>query len=395
MNRIQNIFELARIIAKRIISKMGASEEERLKSWEQEATRNRELIERISSRQNFEARNEVYESVDTDKAWQELSKKTHKSNKPFPVFYQYAAAVAVIILMIGGGLMFFYIDDKEEDLINEIHTASIQPGTKNAVIMLDNGESFNLENGSIESLVEKDGSVISNQKGELNYSNLADNDKDRDLRNTLFVPRGGEYNLVLSDGSRIYLNSMSELVYPVVFNEDIREVSLKGEAYFEVAKDSRRPFYVNVNGMRIRVLGTSFNVKAYDDEANIYTTLVEGKVQINAEGSEKDWFLSPNHQAVLSKSDRTVEMNKVDVQKFVEWRSGMYCFANQPIENIIQELSRWYDFEYSFASEDLKKIRFEGGLNKYDDIRPILEIMHSTGKLNYKIEGKKIIFTRE
>ena len=397
--KIQRIIELARLIAMNISNQISMKEKEDLDSWRNESGRNEQLYNRIVNWDNFEKRNQSWESFDADRAWAKFSKQQKKKHlKLYPKqMLRYAAAVLIPLVL--GGVLFYYLSNEQKNVDNRHNTsetvASITPGTPNAVIILDNGESIDLENEEINQLVEKDGSVITNKNGLLNYSGVKETEPEDQLKNTLVVPRGGEYTLVLSDGSRVFLNSVSKLVYPVVFSEDKREVTLKGEAYFEIAKDVNKPFIVNVDGVKIEVLGTSFNVKAYEEESNIFTTLVEGKVKLNADENERGCILVPDQQAVVDRNSNNITVKKVDVQQFIGWKNGIYSFADQSVEDIMRTLSRWYDFEYEFTDESLKAIHFEGGVNKYENIYPILDIMQSTEKLKYKVDGNKIIFTKK
>lgn len=393
MKDIQQIIKLAGLIAKSICNQTTAEEKEILNSWKNESSNNKTLFSKITDWDNYKKRNQTYQSFDTEKAWARFSLKMSKthSNKRFLTVFKYAAAVITPLML--GGLLFYYLSNKPAENLQKV--AEISPGTKNAVIILDDGKSINLGELKSDQLIESDGTVLNKKDGTLSYSGNTSGQSKKQLKNTLLVPRGGEYSLILSDGSRVFLNSVSKLTYPVVFNNEKREVSLEGEAYFEIAKDTEHPFIVNVNGMKVEVLGTSFNIKAYSDESEIYTTLVEGKIKLNAGENEKDWILSPDQQAILEKSNSRVEIREVDVLQFVSWKNGVFTFADETLEDILKTLARWYNFEYEFDTESLKSIRFEGGLNKYDDIIPILDIMQSTGKLKYEIEGGKITFLQK
>ncbi len=392
MKKIQDIIKVAGLIAKNISNQINSEEKETLYFWKDRSEKNKKLYDKITDWDNFQERNQTYKQFDTEKAWGKFSQKINKPTYRIRVLsvLKYAAAIAIPLIL--GGIIFYNLN-KQNDNTHEI--ASISPGTQNAIIVLDNGKTINLEDEQLNQLVEKDGSIIRNEKGELSYLNVKSKRAKKQLQNTLIVPRGGEYNLVLSDGSRVFLNSVSKLTYPVVFDNNKREVKLEGEAYFEIVKDKSKPFLVNINGMKIEVLGTSFNVKAYTDDDKIYATLVEGKIKLNTDQNENNWILVPDQQAILKKSSNKVEVREVDVQQFISWKNGMYTFTNQTLEEILKTLSRWYDFEYEFSNESLKSIRFEGGLNKYDDVYPILDIMRSTGKLSYKIDGKKITFIQK
>lgn len=392
MKKIYRITKIAEWIAKSISRQIGPEERERLNSWKNESENNNELFNRINNWDNFQERNLAYKNFDAEKAWTRFDTKINKPTARIRLNSILKYAAVIMLPLLFGGILFYYLSDTDN---TTEQVAQINPGSQSAIIILDNGKSINLEEGQLNQLVEKDGSVIQNKKGEVSYANIKRKRTREQLKNTLVVPRGGEYNLVLSDGTKVYLNSVSKLHYPVTFNGKKREVSLEGEAYFEVERDENRPFFVIINGMRVEVLGTSFNIKAYTDDDKIFTTLVEGSVKVNNGQGNEEWVLAPNEQAILKKEDNSVSIHQVDARQFIGWKNGVYSFTNQSIGEIMKTLSRWYDFEYDFASEELKKITFEGGLNKYDDIHPILDIIQSTGKIKYQIDGKKIIFMQE
>jgi ferric-dicitrate binding protein FerR (iron transport regulator) len=189
---------------------------------------------------------------------------------------------------------------------------------------------------------------------------------------------------------------MSKLVFPVSFSKENREVFLEGEACFKVRKDQSRPFIVNVNGIKIEVLGTTFNVNAYSDQEQIITTLVEGKVKIHLTDSpENEFILNPDDQAVFDLTGRTIQINQVDAVSYMQWVNGIYTFNDQSLGEIMRTLSRWYDFNYWFEQQDIEDITFKGGLNKYERIEPILEIIASTGKVDVTVKGKNIVFSKK
>jgi ferric-dicitrate binding protein FerR (iron transport regulator) len=273
--------------------------------------------------------------------------------------------------------------------------AGILPGTTQAVLILANGENVNLSNDSTIDVIEKDGTVIRKSNKELNYAEQVSKNPQKPLLNTLIVPKGGEYSLVLSDGTRVIVNSMTKLVYPVSFTGDKREITLEGEAYFEVFKDKSKPFIVNIKGLQVEVLGTSFNVKAYPDDKQSFTTLVEGKVKLNSVlQTSVVQILEPDQQAVFDPSTSAIFARKVDARQFIQWTTGKYTFTNQPLDEMMKTLARWYDFNYQFEEASLKNIRFEGGLNKYQSIDPILEIINKTGKVKVSVKGKEVLFSK-
>ncbi len=307
-------------------------------------------------------------------------------------FLRYAAAVLVPFFMILAA--YWYFNEHSRETIDIV--AGIQPGSRNALLVLDNGKTMDLMNDTIKSLVEDDGTIIENSEEELSYSAQIEEKNKKTLYNTLIVPRAGEYRLVLSDGSRVYVNSMSKLIFPVKFIGNTRELSLEGEACFIVKKDSLHPFIVNVNGLKVEVLGTTFNINAYHDDNNIITTLVEGKVKLTDESNPQNQILlHPDEQVVFNSYKRNLNVTKVNAKKYTQWIDGVYTFNNQSLEDIMRTLSRWYDFNYWFEQDEIKDIKFEGGLNKYESIEPILDIIESTGKVEISINGKNILFMKK
>ena len=183
---------------------------------------------------------------------------------------------------------------------------------------------------------------------------------------------GMEYTLTLSDGTQVYLNAESRLKYPVVFRGAERVVELSGEAYFKVSKDALRPFIVEMNGVNVRVLGTSFNVRSYADEGQVVTTLVEGKVKVN------DQDIVPGEQAVYSKNDGSTTVRQVEVEQYVAWQEGTFVFRNERLENIMKTLGRWYGVEFHFLDERAKEIRIGARFGRYDDMQPIIDMIKKT-----------------
>lgn len=200
------------------------------------------------------------------------------------------------------------------------------------------------------------------------------------------IPRGGEYILRLADGTRVWLNSETELEYPVVFTKKQRQVFLKGEAYFEVAPDSLHPFIVKTEQQNLRVLGTSFAIRAYANESVILTTLETGKVNIHSKGQEV--ILTPGEQSCLKDGNLTVA--KVNTTLFTAWHKGIFIFQDQPLENILNTLARWYNIDIFYTNENLKDIHFTGELKRYDRIQDFLCKLEILEKVRFTIKGRTV-----
>ena len=393
MEKINSIFEISELIAREMNGPLSQLEIEQLEKWLNSSELNQQLHKKIIDSGNLAKRNSLYEIVDTEKAWNKVSEVfvTPRKKHLFPLLARYAAAVIIFIFI--GIPVYFYLNEKPQKLAQSI--VEIEPGTHNAVLIMANGESVNLDNIETRNLVEKDGTVIKNINEELSYSKQSLKNPKKTLLNTLIVPKGGEYNLILSDGTRVFVNSMSKLVFPVCFAGSKRELTLEGEAYFEVAKNKSKPFIVTIRGLQVEVLGTSFNIKAYPNDNKSFTTLVEGKVKLKSYyQASKISFLEPDQQAVYDPATTDIVVQKVDAKQVVQWITGKYSFTNQPLDEIMKTLSRWYDFSYQFEDESLKNIKFEGGLNKYESIDPILDIIKKTGKVKVSVKGKEILILK-
>jgi ferric-dicitrate binding protein FerR (iron transport regulator) len=394
MEKINSIIEISELIARDIGGQLSQQEKEHLKKWIGSSEQNRKLYEKIVDGKNLAERNIVYESIDAEKAWKKVSlvfTPQQQRRRIVPILFRYAAAILILVFL--GVTSYWLINEKQQKMVQPI--AGILPGTTQAVLILANGENVNLSNDSTIDVIEKDGTVIRKSNKELNYAEQVSKNPQKPLLNTLIVPKGGEYSLVLSDGTRVIVNSMTKLVYPVSFTGDKREITLEGEAYFEVFKDKSKPFIVNIKGLQVEVLGTSFNVKAYPDDKQSFTTLVEGKVKLNSVlQTSVVQILEPDQQAVFDPSTSAIFARMVDARQFIQWTTGKYTFTNQPLDEMMKTLARWYDFNYQFEEASLKNIRFEGGLNKYQSIDPILEIINKTGKVKVSVKGKEVVFSK-
>lgn len=388
--------EIARLIAMEVSGELTDDEKQVLKSWIEEDSGNEELYARIHNSGNYQARTSEYRDIDSQVTWELLSPKLEEKRKIF--IYKrillYAASIMVPILLIGSAYFYFFRNSPEQPKpVAEVKTMS--PGSTKAVLILDNGKSVVLDSAQNLSIVEKDGTQIEKSGGELNYITSSSRGNERPIYNTINIPRGGEYHLVLSDGTEVYLNAMSSIRYPVKFTGDTREVELHGEAYFEVTKDPKCPFIVKTHEINIQVLGTSFNLNAYDNTEEIVTTLVEGRVKINAGKNDESRVLMPNEQATFHVKGGTTEINKVDVNLYTAWKDGNLIFYNNRLEDIMTTLTRWYAADVLYADASVKDLRFSGNLNRRGDIKQILDIMQSTGRIKIEINQNTILFRKK
>lgn len=293
-------------------------------------------------------------------------------------------AAAVLLLLGLGNLVYYYSQVAGPELLAV--SPEIVPGESKATITLANGEKVELENLARE-LQETDGTLLSSGAGELVYK---ESGADGELiYNTIDIPRGGEFRLVLSDGTKVWLNSDSQLKYPVQFNGDMREVYLKGEAYFEVAHNARKTFIVSTSKGDIRVLGTSFNVRDYRDENKVVTTLEAGQVRYISPGrGEID--LIPGYMLEDGAGSPLIP-RKVNTEEYTGWKDGKYIFDDVSVEEIMTTLARWYDVTVVYENNLVRKLHFTGDLERYATINTILNFMETGGDVRFRIDGKTII----
>lgn len=302
-------------------------------------------------------------------------------------FYRYAIAASVIIVVA----LTIYLngENKESQFVEPvIVNTDIQPGTDRAILTLEDGSHIALEKGKT---FQKQ-NVSSNGKELIYKANPGKEEKI--AHNLLTVPRGGQYHIVLADGTEVWLNSESKLKFPTTFKEGQDRIVelINGEAYFDVSpSDSHNgsKFRVVNTSQEVEVLGTEFNIKAYNDESIIYTTLLEGKVRVT--NSDVMRNLIPDQQSILNIETKDVKIVTVDAASETSWRRGVFSFKGKPLKDVMKVISRWYDVDVVFTNKKLESLKFNGSLNKDRSIERILSLMLSTNIESYEIKGKTII----
>ena len=381
--------KIARLISQRLQGTINDQELEELNEWLKDRPENYQLFLKLIDKKRYQDWGRNYEKSDAGSNWEELYQRIRKEKKKtlYTGFYKYAASV-LFIIFVGIGIYYASNTFRPEA---EVITYN-EPGSSKAILIFDDGESVILDSIGENSYQESDGTKIMKVGDLLSYSKT-DSKKEKLQYNTLQIPQGGEYSLVLSDGSRVYLNSMSTLRYPVQFDNQIREVELTGEAYFEVNRNEDAPFIVKTQKSRIEVLGTRFNVNAYENSGKIITTLVSGKVKVQTESEQPEaMILEPSEQSVFTLESNSLEVRKVNTEFYTSWVTGEFLFYNDRLEDIMVILTRWYKADVSYSQDALKELRFSGNLNRYDDIGQILDIIKATGKVDVEVNNNTILF---
>ncbi len=385
-----------KIVLKKLRNNITSEEEIVFQKWIERTDANRTFYNKLLQLKNEGSGAYKISELDINAAWKSIQDnvKAKQKSKLIPFHrrevLKYAAAVLVGLLTT---TYIFRENLFSSPVVEEVpvivNADAIQVGSDKAVLTLGDGSTVTLEKGK----TFENNNIKST--GEQLVYNAANVNKEEVKPNYLTVPRGGQHAITLSDGTKVWLNSESQLKYPEVFIEgETRKVELVyGEAYFDVTPStafSGSKFVVHNQNQDIEVLGTEFNIKAYKDETNIYTTLVEGQVLVSQEGEKQK--LLPNQQSILDINTSLVTVATVDVYNEVSWKDGVFIFNGKSLKEIMKVLSRWYDMEVVFINKDIEKEEFVGILRKNRDINNVLTSIKGFGTIkNYTISGKNVI----
>jgi len=383
---MKNIFDIS-VIWKKVNHELTEKESDELHDWLEDQPELKDYAEKASS--YFKTGPKIKtKDIDVEKA---------KRKVVFSVFVRPKIQIAfkVVAIFVGIVSIVFFLQQTYIEKFTAKSTVQIEPGKAKATIVLSDGSRHYLDEENPRELTEK-GTIIVNSGNKLDYKtespSLALNLKRLKPRyNTINIPRGGEFFLQLSDGTKVWLNSETTLTYPLQFGDKERKVELIGEACFEVEHNPEKPFRVEIAGQVIEVLGTTFNVNAYADESKTSTTLVEGSVKINIGGGLEDVFLKPGTKCELNKTDQSYLVSEVDIRKVIAWRDGNYMFDDATVEEIMLILSRWYDFNFNFENEHARRLRFNGKLKRTEKFEDILTIIENTNEVKFKVKERNVI----
>ena len=291
------------------------------------------------------------------------------------IYRRWIAAAAVLAFLIAGSTLFL-LKNKEIPVTPIVAKQDVAPGTDKAVLTLANGSTVTLDSAGNQ-VIRQGATVVHQKNGQLQYD--TESNTTAVGYNILTVPRGGQFHVVLPDGSKVWLNAASSLKYPTAFTGNERLVELQGQGYFEVVKNAQQPFIVKVDEMTVKVLGTSFDVMAYKDEKAINTTLIEGAVKVN------DQLLKPGQQASLDNANGCMYLiNDADIQQVIAWKTGFFEFDNAKLADIMRQVSRWYDIDITYNTNTEPKL-FGGRISRNLPLSEILHMLEANGaKFNMK-----------
>ncbi len=384
--------ELIRIAKRVLLGKATPKEKRFLKKYYDHFDKNDLDPERLSDSGQNALENEILEKI-----YSKIDRK--QKRRPFALWNmngtKVAAAVAVIIV---SGLIYFsyHSSSKEGPVValseNNIKNNVITPGGNKAVLTLSNGSQVILDSAHKGMLARQGNSrIVKINNGQLIYNEGKISSKEITPKtikyNTLTIPRGGKYRLTLPDGTKVWLNSASSLTFPTRFVGKERKVTLTGEAYFEVAKDAKRPFRVSAGKTQIDVLGTHFNVNAYTDEPSIKATLLEGSIRVT-NGSAKT-VLHPGQQAVMIRDKTGINVAAVNTKEVLAWKNDYFSFYRTSIYEIMRQISRWYDVDVRF--EDSLNVFLNGNISREVNASEVFKMLELTGELKFVIHGNNVI----
>ena len=370
--------------ANRLLTRREELDDEEVTVWLKEKD-HVELLEEIAAiRQKL---TEGESQINDEDEFRRLEENIYdQKSRRMTLRWSIAASIILLVGLFVGRTINGVRDMHEEQLLTK---SVMQPGTSKAILMMANGEKVVLDQArKLDIQLNERVRVASSGQGIVYEENGKGEVKEE--YNKLVTPTGGEYFLTLSDGTRVFLNAASELKYPVEFVGGKRVVDLNGEAYFEVRKDSLRPFIVRVNGAEVTVLGTSFNVNTYGDDGQIYTTLVNGSVRIFSEKNGQEEVLTPGMQGVMNIQTGQLTVREVDVESYVAWREGRFVFRTMTLDLIMRQLQRWYDFEVFYQNPELKEYEFRGVIKRYMDLDKVLSVIKATTNVDFDVKGKVI-----
>ena len=371
---------IRRLIQLDLVGGLSPEEKGKLEDWINESEEHRLLFCKIKKQLSInEIRN--YLQTDVEDAWKKVREKTFGAPAVRPrrglKWLKYAAVVLPVSLSLS---LWYAWKEKMEN--KQATVACLSP-----VLTLDNGEKYQLDPEEQTEIYVDEEVKAYQAGGGLIYDTTARQEENK--YNRIEVPRGSEYWIVLPDGTRVWLNAATELKYPVAFHAKERRVYLKGEAYFEVAPDKNRPFYVETEEVKIRVLGTVFDVNTHYTRG-VRTVLVEGAVALEW-GDQKEIRMKPGELADFDRTTTEVTLKEVDVTSYISWKEGYFVFEDEPLEEIMHTLSLWYDKEFLFVGKRSRALHFSGHIKRYERIETILSAITDVTGVEFRMNGQIIL----
>ncbi|WP_321281011.1 FecR domain-containing protein [Marinifilum fragile] len=370
------------LIVRHLKGQLNAEQEKDLQNWIQNSGK-QELFDSIVSKERMLSKSFAYDEFNQEEAWNKLEKQIKSSLD----YKKWLAYVAVLLIPMAIGFLLLHKTPEYEVGLADVQ--QIEPGSSNAVIYFSNGEVVDLSKDTSGVIRSKENLLVERDSNQLKINDEELLAGEAYKMNRIVTPIGGEFQVNLPDGTKVWMNADSYLEFPSKFSGKERKVIAKGELYFDVKSNKDWPFIVETNGMELKVLGTEFNVRAYDDEAEILSTLVEGSVKVKNTRGEQI-LLSPGHQAVIDKGTNSLKSVVANIEEVTAWKNGQFIFDSRRLENIMYDLARWYDIKVFFANSTVKDKIFSVDVQRYGQIEDVLSLIEGTGDAKFTIKGKVI-----
>ncbi len=380
--------QLAEIIIKIWLNKASEEEREKLLSWLDENEENRQVYKSIikgeTLMRRLKSESKILESPDFDMICRDITHKLLKRRRQKRVNRSLYYATGCLLLFLSAWL--FWPKSNNNNSFPTDNLSKVK-------LIMASGDVVNLDKSTPDSIDAATALIIREEKG---IAYRAKNNllrEEEEVRHKIVTDTGGEFCFVLSDGTKVWLNSQSEIEYPVNFNGSERVVSLIGEAYFEVAHDAKKPFIVHSLNQTVQVLGTAFNIKAYADDNKVYTTLIEGRVSVGSGGNKV--ILTPGMESVCLRSNNGIEVQEVNVYFATSWKSGYFMFNDENLDEMLKVLQRWYGFEFNYRDTVRDSNTFSGRFGRYTGLEATLNAITLAGGPEFTISGdeKRVTIT--
>ncbi|TKC60090.1 DUF4974 domain-containing protein [Pedobacter hiemivivus] len=384
METQHNFKHTSELIIKFLKNELSDKEKAEFELWLKASPENTALVEYFRNTEHVQQEVNYLDAVDVNKGWEEVSKQivhTPLKRLAWTKIIRYSAA-AILIISVGIGVYIYSAQLKSKE-INEIAgVQDIMPGSKKAVLELADGSVIDLSDTNLGLAAKDDNVAIGVKNGVLAFS-AKRKTSNSDGYNILRTPKAGEYKMILSDGTQVWLNAASSLRFPTNFNKHERRVELTGEAYFEVAHNKALPFIVSFNKTEVEVLGTHFNISSYQTYSK--TTLIEGAIKVSEGTSQR--LIKPGQQAFTYDGHLTVRA--VDTYKSIAWKEGVFYFKEDRIKDILDQVSRWYDVDIVYNGEPNRK-RYSGTIRRQATLSQVLEMLKTVSDTEYSLKGKTV-----
>ena len=376
---------IAELIYKDKIGELSEREKNELLAWLEESDFNRQIFDELIKGSSLSRSYDEYRNIHREQVWSVIEQQLAPQRRRLSL--QWMGYAASVIILVVAGWFIFQMSDNKNVVQEGKKVARITPGTQKAILHLDNGEQVILADNNTVIVEDSLSGKIEQVDKALVYQTESAVKEER--LNVLEIPNGGEFQVTLADGTKVWLNAGTKLTYPIAFVGKERRVRLEGEGYFEVERDENKPFIVEINGMEVKVLGTSFNLRSFAADNRSTAILVSGKIEVRT--STECIELSPNQRADLLIGENKLDVREVDAVAYSAWTKGRFVFRRERLETILDDVARWYNVTVFYEQSSVKDILFSGIMERYADISQTLEMLERTGKVSFIVDQKKII----